>query len=360
MKKLLSILIIVASFVFIVFIFTKQGIVAYADSSIFSDVKSGSWYYNDVVEAQKAGYVSGIGGGKYSPDTTITYAEYLAVLDRILDSSVDKIESTGKWYDKYITFAKQKGILDTTEVINPTKGIPRQDMFKYTCKALGISPDTTGKVIFGDVPAGTTAAGYCNAAYNEFLCEGAGTMSNGSLRFAWNETATRSQLASMALRTRDYKADPAGFKAKKSAARQENSTPSTPSVDPSKYTINPSTDIYKGSLVRSVARTFEDVVFDNIKISPDGTVTGNIPNVLPSGFKYRIVIGGMDPNDDLHYVYGTDNYDFKIINKKFDVPLSSLSSAAVKVEILNSSGSSSGYRSKDYKTGAINEVINTK
>lgn len=275
-----------------VLILILQVTVTFADSN-FTDVSQGKWYYNDVLEAQKAGFVSGIGGGKFSPDTTITYAEYLAVLDRIIDISVDKIESTGKWYDRYITFAKQKGILDTTEVINPTLGIPRQDMFKYTCKALGISPDTSGKQIFGDVPVGATIEGYCNASYNEYLCEGTGSMPDGSLKFSWGETATRSELAAMALRTRDYKADPIGFKAKKAATRD-------------KFKISQS-DIDDGAVSVEKSRAICEEVLKNVKINADKTVTLTVPDILPTGWKWEICVDCEEVSGDGYTVIDGSN-----------------------------------------------------
>ncbi len=185
----------------------------------FSDVKPNTWYYNDVMKARQEGLVQGTSNNNYNPNGKITYAEYLTIISRILDETVESKQSTQNWYDKYITSAKTIGAVDKNEKVPATTAIPRELMIKYTCKALGIEPYTGNKVVFNDVKAEDAA--YINAAYNEYLTDGAGRNASGYKVFGYGQTADRAQLAAMALRIKAYKENPTAFKAEKAEERKQ-------------------------------------------------------------------------------------------------------------------------------------------
>ena len=189
-----------------------------ADTNGFADVQPSNWFYKDVIDAKKAGLIEGIGNGKYAPNSTITYAEYLAIISRICDSGVEGRPNGNKWYDKYIDSARNIGALSKSEALDALAGIPRQDMIKFTCKALGIEPYIGNEVIFNDVKSSDAA--YINAAYNEYLTEGiSGHKVDKSLVFGWGNTSTRAELATMALRIKAYRDNPTAFKAEKAKIR---------------------------------------------------------------------------------------------------------------------------------------------
>jgi Leucine-rich repeat (LRR) protein len=50
----------------------------------FSDVKSGAWYYNDVLTAARLGLVTGYANGTFRPDNTVTRAEAVTMINRML------------------------------------------------------------------------------------------------------------------------------------------------------------------------------------------------------------------------------------------------------------------------------------
>lgn len=50
----------------------------------FIDVPQGHWAYEQVRIAQKAGYIEGIGGGKFDPEGVLTREQVCVILDRIL------------------------------------------------------------------------------------------------------------------------------------------------------------------------------------------------------------------------------------------------------------------------------------
>lgn len=201
----------------------------------YDDVSPSSWYYRDVKEARKAGYIVGVGHNLYSPDTEITYAEYLAVTTRIVSPSIDNTANTNPWYKKYIDYSKSNSILAKNESIDPTVGIPRQDMVKYTCKALGIEPYTGNEILFNDVKPEDAA--YINAAYNAYLIDGTKLpLTNKPGLFGFDTNAKRSELAAMANRLAEYKRNPEEFKAKRAAERAEQKAKAEAKPEQKDYT----------------------------------------------------------------------------------------------------------------------------
>lgn len=197
---------------------------AYAESAQdlekdFDDVKADAWYYNDVMRAKKLQIISGVGNNKYNPDSTITYAHFLTVVSIMIDPDVTQVESTGNWYDKFVESCRSLGIIGPFEVLPINNPIPREEMIKYTCRALGIVPSTSSTSVFADVTEDLEYAGYINAAYDEYLTEGMGTNDDGNKIFGYGKTATRAQLATMALRIKDYKENKQEYKDNKSAQR---------------------------------------------------------------------------------------------------------------------------------------------
>lgn len=190
----------------------------------FDDVKPGEWYYEDVTRARAYGIVNGIGDNKFAPMNTITYAEYITTLVRILDSDIDKSSNDNKgshWSDKYIAKARELGILGKSEAIDVNKGIPRQDMVKYTCKALELEPADVryALMIFDDVPEEERPI--LEMAFKEYLTEGTGFSESGFRKFGYNLTSNRAELGTMALRVMKYIENPTLFKIEKVKEREE-------------------------------------------------------------------------------------------------------------------------------------------
>ena len=55
--------------------------------STFSDVHSGDWYYNTVTEMAQRGILSGYSDGSFKPNASITTAEFISVIGRIMGLS---------------------------------------------------------------------------------------------------------------------------------------------------------------------------------------------------------------------------------------------------------------------------------
>lgn len=54
-----------------------------ADGKAFSDVPSGKWYYECVMQCASVGLVNGVGGGKYAPQSNATREEIATVIERM-------------------------------------------------------------------------------------------------------------------------------------------------------------------------------------------------------------------------------------------------------------------------------------
>ncbi len=176
----------------------------------FDDIKTEDWFYNAVKEAQELGIVAGVGNNRYAPNEIISYAQYLTVTVRLVDPDIESKPTTGNWYDKYIQRAMELGVVDENEQVDPIQPIPREEMMRYTCKALGIQPYESDDIIFQDVALENAA--YINAAYKEYLTEGTEILGKDKRIFGYGETATRAQLAAMALRIKEYMDDPIAYK----------------------------------------------------------------------------------------------------------------------------------------------------
>lgn len=53
--------------------------------NIFSDIKEDQWFYNDILIAQKAGYIKGMGDGTFHPYDKITREQMCVILNGILN-----------------------------------------------------------------------------------------------------------------------------------------------------------------------------------------------------------------------------------------------------------------------------------
>lgn len=294
----------------------------------FDDVKQSDWYYKDVMEARKSGLVVGGANNKYAPTEPISYAQYIAVMLRVIEPSIELRDSKGVWYEKYITRAKELGIIDKNEKIDPVKAIPREEMIKYTCKSLGIAPYEGNAVVFQDVKPAD--AKYINAAYYEYLTEGTKVLGKDKRNFGFGETATRAQLASMALRIQSYKNDPQAYKEKAAADRVRMEQEAL-----DRYSITERDIEYRYVSVEK-SRQFIEEVLKNVKVNKDMTVTITVPDILPQGWKWRIGISCYEKSGDAYTVLDTSDIPIgKSITSKLYTDAKNIKEYVIKVEFDN-------------------------
>ena len=80
----------------------------------FTDVKEGSWYYNDVQKAVDTGLINGYPDNTFGPDKNMTYAEAIklaAVMHKLASAGSAEFETGSPWYKPYADYAKEAGII---------------------------------------------------------------------------------------------------------------------------------------------------------------------------------------------------------------------------------------------------------
>lgn len=84
----------------------------------FDDVDSGKWYYSDAVYAYLRGLFGGVGGARFSPETSMTRAMLVTVLWRMegapapADTGSGFADLTQRWYADAVNWAFQRQIVD--------------------------------------------------------------------------------------------------------------------------------------------------------------------------------------------------------------------------------------------------------
>lgn len=172
---------------------------AFAVSVEFTDVPSSHWASSSIAEMADKGVVSGTGNNKYSPDLTVSYAQFATMIARSFYN--DQIGGDGdKWYSSFMTTAEKAGILEGTKVLGNDAlveaGINRYEMAQVMYNVLqdqlgeiAIDFDTTAIADWASIPDN-----YKDAVS---LCYHYGTLSgtDGKGTFSGTTMMTRAQAA---------------------------------------------------------------------------------------------------------------------------------------------------------------------
>ena len=173
-------------------------------SDSFNDVSSSEWYYDEVMTAANAGWINGTKPGYFEPNGTMTRADFMVIIARILDCDTEAtVESLfpdcneTDYFNAAVTFCKQRGIIDGDDkgYFNPKDPITREEMAKILCNALELDElETSANPFADDAEIAQWAKGYVNAVQAEGIMEG----SNGS--FNPRDNATRAEGAAVLVR----------------------------------------------------------------------------------------------------------------------------------------------------------------
>ena len=104
--------------------------VTYNDGQ-FTDVASKAWYANDVKSAYELGFVNGKAENLYVPEGNVTVAEGITMATRvhsIYNGKTIAEKSGGKWYDMYIAYAEENGMIEKGQFTNFDRNIMRYEM----------------------------------------------------------------------------------------------------------------------------------------------------------------------------------------------------------------------------------------
>lgn len=118
---------------------------SFAAGPTFTDVPETYWGYENIEAAAKNGYMNGVGGGLFSPETKVTVAQFLTLLGRLVFPDV-KTEGSD-WYGPYVAKTQETGMLNGSQVDvnNVTAEITRYDMaviLRAAAKKLGVAEKT--------------------------------------------------------------------------------------------------------------------------------------------------------------------------------------------------------------------------
>lgn len=191
-RKILSLMLVAA-------LVLSLTVPALAAGQTFSDVPESYWGYADIEAVSKAGYMKGVGGGRFSPENKVTVAQFLTLLGRLVFPDV-KTEGND-WYGPYVTAAQEAKLLDGTQVDtnNLEAEITRYDMaviLRAAAKKLGVaekSAQSSEVTDYLDIP--TRYAEAVLAVYGMGLIKGV-----GGGNFNGTGTMRRAEVATVIMR----------------------------------------------------------------------------------------------------------------------------------------------------------------
>ncbi len=113
----------------------------------FTDVEEGAWYYNYVGFMAECGIISGYPDGTFAPDATITRAEFATMISRLDEMKTAKIKFAdvpkSHWAYAYIQNVYARGFVTgyNDGTFRPSKTITRAETVKILNKLLSRTPD---------------------------------------------------------------------------------------------------------------------------------------------------------------------------------------------------------------------------
>nr|MBQ5811594.1 S-layer homology domain-containing protein [Clostridia bacterium] len=140
---------------------------------LFTDVKTTDWYYSYVKNAYRLKLANGMSATKFAPNDTFTVAQALTVAANIhtayTGKSVRAAAAGEQWYDPYIEYCVQNGIITASQFKNYTANITRGDMAivfanilpdsEYEAKREGMCTDITEEMTCYDAVSKLYKAG---------------------------------------------------------------------------------------------------------------------------------------------------------------------------------------------------------
>ena len=167
----------------------------------FTDVKSGSWYYDDVAYVYNKGIMNGMSATTFAPEGTTTRAQFATVLYRLAGTpdvtgkTTPFTDLTASWYQDAVTWAYNVGIVNGTSktTFDPDSPVTREQMVAMLWRGVG-SPEVSGSLSqFSDSSAISDYAksGVLWSVQNSII----NGMGDGT--FAPQAKATRAQLAAI-------------------------------------------------------------------------------------------------------------------------------------------------------------------
>ena len=94
----------------------------------FADVPAKQWYAAEVKSAYELGFMNGQSDTAFAPDGNVTVAEGITMASRVHASYNGKTiaeKAGGKWYDMYVAYATENGLIKEGQFTNYDRNIMR-------------------------------------------------------------------------------------------------------------------------------------------------------------------------------------------------------------------------------------------
>ena len=175
----------------------------------FDDVKPGDWFYDEVLDMAKGGYINGVSDRLFAPYEPLSRAMLVTILYRMDGEQAVSGSSTftdvvkGSWYDKAVAWASANGIVTGYDAnrFGPNDSVTRQQMasilWRYAkYKSLDVA---SNGAVMPDFPDRSQIASWAGEAVSWAYSRGVmGGRSDG--RLDPNGKATRAEAAVMLYR----------------------------------------------------------------------------------------------------------------------------------------------------------------
>lgn len=183
------------------------GLSAFADSKqysdkTFTDVSASAWYAPSVETVYKKGIMDGTGGGKFAPESTISWAQAATIAARLHAAYHGKTipAAEGAWYVQYLDYARENDLLPATcpqDAQADSAPIPREGLAVLFRSVL--DEKDLPAVNDQSIPDLAEVRGEYRDTVSEMFASGIFTGTDGG-RFSPNGQATRAQVATIVAR----------------------------------------------------------------------------------------------------------------------------------------------------------------
>ena len=106
----------------------------------FTDVTSTKWYASEVKSAYELGFMNGQSDVLFAPEGNVTVAEGITIASRVHaiynNKEIESVDNGGKWYDMYVAYAKENGIITEESFTNYDRNIMRYETALLFANAL--------------------------------------------------------------------------------------------------------------------------------------------------------------------------------------------------------------------------------
>ncbi len=162
MKKSLSAVALVLAM-----LFAMPSISAAAAGNPFQDVTESHWAYHYVERAAEKGWITGVGGGRYAPEQSVTGAEFVTMVTKSLYFDEVRPGQAGEpWYQPYVDTAQSHGLLtnglgEKNVLDNPVNRYRMAALLYNVAKEAGVVQYVDGGILTVD---GVTVLNSSNAS----------------------------------------------------------------------------------------------------------------------------------------------------------------------------------------------------